>query len=558
MLRTMFERARETLGRVRFTAGALRRMGLLGSVRPLGLLGFARRLTGLRFKPHHALILHATSRPNDLALVAVNRGTIVRFSFTALDRRINRLANALRDHGVATKATVGLMMRNNGDYVVAQEAVPRLGATAVQIGYKLKAPEVAHIIDNSRPDAFIIDVEFAETIFEALRLTSHKPTVVFMRGESEHPGTTSLEQAIATASEDDPPPNASSDGGSVIIYTSGTTGKPKGASRDLAKTGLSSVIDMLDKIGVRSDEKHLVVCPLYHSAAPAFVKMTYAVGGAVVVAPFFEAEDVLATIEREKITSVFMVPTQLRRMAELPAAVRDDYDTSSLRWVMSGAAPLPTETARAFQAAFGPILWNFYGATETGTVTLAGPADHLAKPGTVGRLLRENEARIIGEDGELQPPNHIGELWIRNTMLISGYHRNAEATNKSMQDGFFSVGDLARLDEDGYLFIESRVHDMIISGGVNIYPREIEDVLAAHPAITEAAVLGLPDSEWGESIAAFVVRAPESPGLDADEVIETCRTNLADFKKPRRVFFVDELPRNPTGKVLKRVLRESV
>jgi fatty-acyl-CoA synthase len=222
--------------------------------------------------------------------------------------------------------------------------------------------------------------------------------------------------------------------------------------------------------------------------------------------------------------------------------------------VMSAAAPLPTEAARRFMARFGPVLWNFYGATETGIVTLAGPGDHLTRPGTVGRALRDNEIRLLDEAGAAVPPGQVGELYARNSTLISGYHKDEEATRSSQRDGFFSVGDLGRVDADGYYYLESRKHDMVISGGVNIYPREIEDHLHTHPAILEAAVVGVPDPEWGETLRAFVVLRPGAR-LTEGEVIDHCRQALADFKRPRKVTFLPELPRNPTGKILKRELR---
>jgi fatty-acyl-CoA synthase len=278
-------------------------------------------------------------------------------------------------------------------------------------------------------------------------------------------------------------------------------------------------------------------------------------GATIVLMEHFEPEAALAMIQREKITCTLMVPTMLTRLSALPDEVRARYDTSSLRWVMSAAAPLATENARRFMARFGPILWNFYGATETGVVTLAGPGDHLTHPGTVGRLLRGNEVRLYGEDGREVPAGTVGELYARNAMLIAGYHKNADATARSQRDGFFSVGDLARVDGDGHYYMESRKHDMVISGGVNIYPREIEDHLLTHPAILDVAVVGVPDEEWGETLRAFVVvRAGHA--VTAAEVTDHCRTHLADFKRPRQVVFLAELPRNPTGKILKRELRD--
>jgi fatty-acyl-CoA synthase len=363
------------------------------------------------------------------------------------------------------------------------------------------------------------------------------------------------DDAVAGQPGDLPPTARSGDGGGVIVYTSGTTGKPKGATRSWKQTGFDAVADMVAQVGMNHDDRHLVVCPLYHSAAPAFVAITMSLGATTVLMNHFDPEACLALIERERITSTLMVPTMLVRITALPAAVRRRYDTSSLRWIMSGAAPLATETARQVEAQFGPVLWNFYGATETGLVTLAGPGEHTARPGTVGRAMRGNQIRLLDDAGAEVPAGQVGEVYVRNSMLIGGYHKNRDATDKSIKDGFFSVGDLGRLDGDGFLYMESRKHDMVISGGVNIYPREIEDHLHTHPAIFDVAVVGVPDPEWGETLRAYVVVRP-GHALTADEVADYCRRELADYKRPRQVVFVDELPRNPTGKILKRELRD--
>lgn len=341
----------------------------------------------------------------------------------------------------------------------------------------------------------------------------------------------------------------------MIVYTSGTTGKPKGANRSWKKTGFESVADMIYQVGMRADDRHLVVCPLYHSAAPAFVAIMMSLGATIVLMNHFEPEKALEIIARERITCTLMVPTMLVRITHLPAEVLAAHDTSSLRWVMSGAAPLSTDTARRFMEQFGPKLWNFYGSTETGLVTLAGPDDHVSRPGTIGRGLRGNEIRLLDDGAHEIKPGQIGELFARNSTMISGYHRNEEATRDAQRAGFFSVGDMARVDADGFYYLESRKHDMVISGGVNIYPREIEDHLHTHPAILDAAVIGLPDPEWGETLAAFIVLRTGHT-LSAAEVVEYCRAHLADYKRPRKVTFLHELPRNPTGKVLKRELRE--
>jgi fatty-acyl-CoA synthase len=223
--------------------------------------------------------------------------------------------------------------------------------------------------------------------------------------------------------------------------------------------------------------------------------------------------------------------------------------------MMSAAAPLTTEAARRWMQMFGPNLWNFYGATETGLVTMAGPHDHVTRPGTIGKALRGNQIRLLDDAGNDVVRGQVGELYARNSTLISGYHNNDEATSSAQKQGFFSVGDMGRVDDDGYYFLESRKHDMVISGGVNIYPREIEDLLHTHPSVLEAAVIGVPDAEWGETLRAFIVLRNGKYASEA-EVIDFCRSGLADYKRPRKVTFLEELPRNPTGKVLKRELRD--
>ncbi len=532
---------RERVDRLAFVARVLRGTGLAGAMRLRGVAPFARVARTTRPGPHLAVMLHARMNPDKEALVDGAR----RWTWGELDAEINRLANAIVERGGANQP-VACMLGNRAEYVMAQQALARIGATAVQIGTRLKPAEVAYILDNAEPRVALVDAEHADLFADAQRLTTTPIAAqVLVTGGAWHD---------ALAVQPATPPQVESHGGGVMVYTSGTTGKPKGATRNFKQTGLEAVADLMLQVGVHHHDRHLVTCPLYHSAAPAFVAVLMSLGATIVLMEHFEPEAALAVIEREKITCTLMVPTMLVRLGALPPEVRGKYDTSTLRWVMSAAAPLATENARRFMASFGPILWNFYGATETGVVTLAGPADHLSHPGTVGRALRGNEIRLYGDDGREVAPGEIGELYARNSMLIAGYHKNADATARSQRDGFFSVGDLARVDRDGYYYMEARKHDMVISGGVNIYPREIEDHLMTHPAILDVAVVGVPDEEWGESLRAFVVVRPGS-ALTAAEVIDHCRAQLADYKRPRAVVFLDELPRNPTGKVLKRELR---
>ncbi len=556
-LRVKLARVRSTGQQGVAVARILSHAAVLPALRPAAMGRFLGSIRKAVIGPHLAMTFQSHLRPGAPVVVDARR----RLTYAELEREVNQLAHALVGLGVRPGDRVAIMLPNCLEFVAALSALPRIGATAVQIGYRLKAGEIAYILGHAAPRVLIYDAAYAGEV-DGARAESGGPEAsqLIVVGE---PLTESAAGDATGRSYDDvligqpgdrAPVRRSRDSGGVIVYTSGTTGKPKGARRRFSKTGLSAVADLMHQVGMSYRDRHLVVCPLYHSAAPAFAIMMMTLGASLVISDHFDPEEVLALIARERVTSTFMVPVMLARLAALDPAVRARHDTSSLRWVLSGAAPLPTDTARRFQEAFGPILWNFYGATETGLVTLAGPADHAARPGTVGRTLAGNELRIIDAEGRQLPAGEVGELYVRNSMLISDYHGDEAATRGAMRDGFFSVGDLARIDQDGYVYLASRVHDMVISGGVNIYPAEIEEHLHSHPEVVEAAVIGIPDEEWGERLKAFVVRRPGSQ-LSSDEVVQFCRDKLADFKRPREVVFVNALPRNPTGKVLKRELR---
>jgi fatty-acyl-CoA synthase len=546
-LRRRLDRARASGQQGAAVLRILARTGLIRSLRPQHVARFAKSARGSKPGPHLALMLHAQVFPDKLAVADPRR----RLTYGEFEREVNQVAHALVSLGVGPGARVALMLPNCVEYLVVLQALPRIGASAVQIGTRLKAGEIEYILGNARPRAFIYHPFFASEVEEACRRAG-MDTSALLQIDDEGGSY----QALVGRQPGDKPPAFTSKGSdsSVIVYTSGTTGKPKGASRNISKTGLDAVADMVSSVGIQNADVHLVVCPLYHSAAPAFALIMMSLGGSVIVTEQFDPESILALIERERVTSAFMVPTQLVRLTALEPEVRRRYDFSSMRWILSGAAPLTTETARRFQEAYGPIVWNFYGSTETGLVTLAGPSEHTSHPGTVGRVLSGNQLRVLGEDGREMPVGEVGELYVRNSMLITGYHGDQAATDKAMKDGFFSVGDLARVDAEGFVYLASRVHDMVISGGVNIYPAEIEEHLHRHPDVMEAAVVGVPDDEWGERLVAFVVTRPGA-ALTADEVIQFCRQGLADYKRPRSVEFMEALPRNPTGKVLKRELR---
>ena len=521
----------------RVIGGAIRQSGLLSTLRPTKVASYVLHSLGKPRNPTGILRLHAGNSPDREALVD---GT-TRLTYRQLDERVNRLATALAGLGVKPGNRVALMLRNCHQYIELQWAIMRLGAVAVQIGYRLKAPEVAYILGNSEPAALFHQSGDEETVRAAVAEAALPIRTVAIGPQYEK---------LLTQGDPHAVPRAPREAAGVMIYTSGTTGRPKGASRGFKESLHESVADFVTKVGIRADERHLCVCPLYHSAAPAFCAFIFGLGGTVVVMEHFEPAAVLATIAAENITSAFLVPTMLARLTAEPGR----HDTHALRWLASGAAPLPTVTAHDVEARFGPILYNFYGATETGLVTLACPGEHTARPGTIGRPLSGNAIRLYDDSGREVPPGGVGEMYVKSSMLVAGYHKNSEATRSAMRDGFFSVGDMARVDADGYYYLVDRKIDMVISGGVNIYPLEVEQRIQFHPAVMECAVVGVPDPEWGESLRAFVVARP-GQAVTADEVRAFCKQALANYKCPKDVVFLETLPRNPTGKVLKRELR---
>jgi acyl-CoA synthetase (AMP-forming)/AMP-acid ligase II len=343
--------------------------------------------------------------------------------------------------------------------------------------------------------------------------------------------------------------------GASMVYTAGTTGKPKGARR--TRTDPAEVMRRLADLGVTDPAHvHLAAGPLYHSAPGGFALYAHLVGSPVVVMPKFDPEGALAAIERHRCSTTFMAPTLLKRIVDLPEAVRARYDVSSMRSIVMAAAPCPMRVKEAVVAYFGPVLCEFYGSTELGINTILSPADVLRKPGSCGRPPDGVELRILDDDGRPLPPGEAGELHVRrNASTFDEYWKNPEATRHTARGDWLTVGDVAYMDDEGFVYICDRRRDMIISGGVNIYPAEIEDALHRHPKIQDAAVFGVPDDEWGERVhAALELRPGET--MSADEVRAFCRRHLADYKTPREVSFHERLPRDGAGKLVKRVLRE--
>jgi fatty-acyl-CoA synthase len=542
--------------RLRTTARVALAKGVVGRTRAPGLAAIAKEAVRGRLNASAIFRFHAANDPHGTALLAPagahGAETERAYSFFELDAVVARVAAGLASKGVRKGDAVLIAMKNRPEFVIAQAAVGRLGASAVSVSWRSTAPEMEYIATHSQARALVFDATIEATLRKALPLFRHiEPTRAFAVGGAVE-GLPTWSDLLAAGEGGFV--DASADA-AVVMYTSGTTGKPKGAVRKFQREVLAHVLSFMEQTPMAAGDVHLVACPLYHATAFGFTTLTYILGGTVIVLGELRPETFLDAVQRYRVTTTALVPTMIHRLLELGPEKLASYDLSSLKVIFSGGAPLSATLARDALDALGDKIYNFYGATETGLVTVAGPADLRASPGTIGRVVPGQELRLLDEEGRDVPEGAVGELYARSEQLVAGYHADDDATRGSMREGFFSVGDLARRDARGCLHIEGRKRDMIISGGVNVYPAEVEGVLDAHLAVLESAVVGIADKEWGERVRAYVVLRPGAE-VTADELAWFCAERLTKTKVPREIRFVAHLPRNPTGKVLKRELRE--
>ena len=489
----------------------------------------------------------AARQPHRPALIEDERS----LTWEQFFRMRNRLAHALADLGIGAGQHAIVYAHNALENLVVGAALRALGAIGVPMNHRLTAEEVAYILDNSDATAVFVGDAFlpmAERVRGAARV-KHWITL----GAERRPWAEALDDLLARGDEA-PPPAPPAMGGSMV-YTAGTTGKPKGALRRVtdpkAILPRLAALDCLDPAQV-----HLVAGPLYHSAPGGFALYAQMVGGTVVVMRKFDPEETLRLVERHRCTTTFMAPTLLKRIVDLPAEVRARYDVSSMRSLVIAAAPCPMRVKEQALAMFGPVLYEVYGSSELGVNTVLRPEDVLRKPGSCGRAAPGVELAILDDDGRPAAPGTPGELFVRRyDGVFDEYYRNPAATAQTSRGEWMSVGDVAWMDAEGFVYICDRKRDMIISGGVNIYPAEIEDALHRHPAVEDAAVFGVPDPDWGERVHAAVQLRP-GRGVTPGELLEFCRAHLADYKTPREVSFHEAFPRDTAGKLVKRLLRE--
>ena len=452
--------------------------------------------------------------------------------------------------GVQAGDRVAVMAHNSIELIEVSAGLSKLSAIAVILNYRLREQEVAYILNDSQAKVAIAAPDLLSVVDQARGEVAGQVVYIAV-GDEAREGWLNYEELLAAASTEIPPGEGRL--GSGMTYTSGTTGKPKGAYRP-RRVPPEVTLRIVQAFELRESDVHLLAGPYYHSAPNFFVAVHLLLGSTIVIMPKYEAVQALQLIEHHRITTTFMAPTLLQRLCDVPEDVFSRYDTGSLRSIILGGAPCPyVLKVRAIER-FGERLWEFYGATETGFVTILRPEDQLRKPGSCGQVGPGQEIRLLDAAGNEVPDNVPGEMWVRNEFLAE-YFNKPEATASNTKDGFFSVGDIAYRDSEGYYYICDRKIDMIISGGVNIYPAEIEAVLAAHPALADVAVIGIPDEQWGESVMAVVELRPGASAT-AEELIAFCSEQLADYKRPRFIEFVNELPRNPAGKLLKNHIRE--
>jgi long-chain acyl-CoA synthetase len=496
--------------------------------------------------------------PDDLDSVCATEGDAT-LTWRLWNAQANRLASSLQQLGIRPGDVVAVRVRTRIEWLTISLAIAKLDAVIVAVSYRLSPPETLCILRDCKARAAIVDdADPAPLVaaWGALDLSA----IVSLDVPCE--GTRMYEALIDEGEEVHRPV---SDLANLIIYSSGTTGASKGAPLlnwqhppDAATMQDYQLSVSFDLACGGPGSRMLVNLPMHHGAGPGYTRVALATGGTVFFQRPFDAEEVLRLVDERRITHWVAVPTMLQRILRLPRATRARYDVSSLRFVMGGAAPFSPDLKADIAAYFGDVVYEIYGSTETGMIAGATPGDLHRYPATSGRPFRRVDLRIVDADGNPSPPGVSGEITVRTPALIAGYiGRGPLGPDVLDADGYYHTGDVGYVSEDGYLFINDRITDMIIAGGANIYPAEIEAVIGAHPAVLNVAVIGVSDADHGEQPYAFVQATPGST-VTGEEILEFCRGRLAKYKWPRTIRFIDEIPATSTGKNLKRELREAL
>ncbi len=497
----------------------------------------------------------AQRHPDKLAVIDDRPdGSVTTRTYESLNREVNRLAHTLRAHAVRRSDKVVWCGMNSIGVIRLIHAARKLGATAVPLNYRFSPDEAAYVVDHCDAVLVYVDAEFAD-LMAAIRprIPKVRHIVVF----DGAPGPEMLDGDALMKDAGDAEPEVEEGGAAATMtYTSGTTGKPKGALR----TGLgdrTQVLQMLQLIGYQPDDVFIVTGPLYHSGPGGFMQLSQNMGHTIIVQRKFDPEDWLRLLDRYKATTTFSAPTPIRMVCNLPDEIKARSDRSSMRRMVANAAPWSYALKEAYLADFPEdSLWEVYGSTELGVNTILEPQFQRSKRGSCGKPAPTVELKLLDDDGnEVTEAGVPGELFVRSRTVFDTYYKARDRYEEDRRGDFHTVGDVAYVDDEGFYYICDRKKDMIISGGMNIYPAEIEAVLEEHTAVLDVAVFAIPSEQWGESVHAVVVRHADA-SLDEDGVIAFAREHLASYKIPRSVSFTEEIPRTGSGKILKRVLRE--
>jgi long-chain acyl-CoA synthetase len=499
---------------------------------------------------------YAQAQPDKLAVIDDRGdGTVLSWSYARLEAESNRLANALASLRAGPGVKVIWCGPNSPQVIAVIIATRKIGAVSVPLNYRLTPTEARYIVEHSDAQIACVDAEYAQ-LFAAPEGTAIGSLRHVIAYAGAAPAGMLGDDFVARACAEPPESPSEEVAGATMIYTSGTTGKPKGAVRHTRDQ--ATVIALLTLFGYTPDDVYLTSGPIYHSGPGSFMAASLAYGQTIVVQRKFDAQDWLRLVHAYKVSSTFSAPALVRMVCSLPAEVKARYDRSSMRIMLANAAPWSFALKQMYLADFpANSLWEIYGSTELGVDCVLEPKDQLRKPGSCGKPAPLVEVRLLDASGEEitgTGPDHAGELYVRSGGVFDEYYKQADSYEAARQGGFHTVGDIAYRDEEGYYYICDRKSDMIISGGMNIYPAEVEAALEQHPAVFDVAVFGIPSQDWGELVHATVVLAPGASLSEAD-VMAYAREHLAGYKTPRSVSFAGELPRTGSGKLLKRELR---
>jgi acyl-CoA synthetase (AMP-forming)/AMP-acid ligase II len=502
------------------------------------------------------LAVHASARPDGVAVIDEDR-VLTLHEFNVL---VNQYADVLRGAAVRAGEKVLWVGQNSAEAVAINHAARKVGAVCVPMNYRLAPDEAAYVIDNCDAVVILFDVEQVSQL-EGIRAdcTRVRSWLSFRNLGREVPSwARDLDVEARSASSDEPTREGDDPtAGSTMIYTSGTTGKPKGTVRRTDGGSGAAAAAFVGSVGWQPTDIYLSTGPLYHSAPLGFMLVVQSLGGSVVIQRHFDPEEWLRLVETHKVTTSFSAPTPVRRVVDLPEEIRAKYDTSSMQRLIANAAPWPFELKKKYVERVNDwSLFEVYGSTELGVNTMLYPADQMRKPGSCGKALPGVDIKLFDDEGnEVTTPMEAGELFVRSDATFATYYKDPDKYEAGRKGDYLSVGDIAYADDEGYLYICDRKSDMIISGGVNVYPAEIEAVLVAHPAVADAAVFGIPDEEWGEAVHA-VISTYEGESVDDADLQAFAREHLAGYKVPRSIARMEEIPRTASGKILKRQLRE--